>query len=276
MGAAPDTLAADTLAALRRSLVDLEQGFRPGASEFFALGLPVIDTALGGGLARAALHELHAATVDDAGAAVGFAAVLGLKAAAVQQAVPRSMVWVRRDGPAAAGQIYPPGLAELGLDPARLLLVRARDAVGVLRAGAEALRCPALGAVLIELWGEAPVLDLTASRRLSLAAARSGVTALLLRIAANGAGRAAPSAAMTRWAVRAVASVPLAANAPGLPAFAITLLRHRAGVPGQEWHVEWDRDRHCFRPAAPLPRPVAAVPADRSATLAAWPLRRAG
>ena len=263
MGAAPDTLAA-----LRRSLVDLERGFRPGASDPFPLGLAEIDEPLGGGLARGALHELHAAAMDDAGAVVGFAAVLGLKAAAG-----RMMVWARQDGlEATAGQIYPPGLAELGLDPDRLLLVRARDAAGVLRAGAEALRCGALGAVLIELWGEARVLDLTASRRLSLAAARSGVTALLLRVAAAPA----PSAAMTRWAVRALASVPLEANAPGLPAFAITLLRHRAGVPGQEWHVEWDRDRRRFRLPAPLSRPVAAVPAERAGTVVPWPLRRAG
>jgi protein ImuA len=266
MSAAPDTLAA-----LRRSLAELEQGFRPGASGSFSLDLAELDDPLGGGLARGALHDVHADAADRA-AATGFAVALALRAAAG-----RTLVWTRLDRLDTQARLYPPGLAELGLDPARLLLVRARDAQGVLRAGAEAARCSAVGTVLIELWGEARPLDLTASRRLSLAAARSGVTTLLLRIAA----RPAVSAAMTRWAVRSLPSAPLAANAPGLPAFAITLQRHRAGVPGREWHVEWDRDRCRFQTLAPLPGPVVAVPAGRAAGTAEpipmfVPWRRAG
>ena len=105
----------------------------------------------------------------------GFAALLALRAAAG-----KPIAWVRQDyADVEAGALHAPGLAELGLDPDRLILVRARNAADVLRAGAEAVRCPALGAVLMEPWGEPRVLDLTATRRLSLAAAGSGVTLLL-------------------------------------------------------------------------------------------------
>jgi protein ImuA len=148
--------------------------------------------------------------------------------------------------------------------------VRARDGEGVLRAGAEAARCAALSAVLIEPWGEPRPFDLTASRRLALAAEASGVPVLLLRVAAAEA----PSAARTRWQVRALASRALEANAPGAPAFALRLLRQRGGAAEREWRVEWDRDRHCFAErslfdrsartdhAAPLSRPLVPLSGD--------------
>jgi len=174
------------------------------------------------------------------------------------------------------GRVHPPGLVEIGLDPAALILVRARDASDALQAGLEAARCPAVGIVLLELWGETRALDLTASRRLSLAAQGSGATVLLTRVAAAPA----PSAAETRWRVRPAPSRALPANAPGFPAFAITLLRRRGGAAGGEWGVEWDRDGGCFRERpigreAALSRPVAALPPDRPAA-PAGDVRRAG
>jgi protein ImuA len=229
-------------------------------------GAPTLDGPLGGGLARAALHEVYAAGGADGAAATGFAAGVALRAAAGG----RQIAWIRQDFlDAEVGRLHPPGLAELGLDPGQVLLVRAKDVQGVLRAGLEATRCAVLGAVLIEPWGESRLLDLTASRRLSLAAKASG--------------------AATRWLVRSLPSRALEANAPGYPAFVATLLRHRRGVAGREWCLEWDRDRGCFqdRPvpdAAPVPRPVVPVPARRAAAaraVAATPalavgLRRAG
>jgi protein ImuA len=244
-----------SLSALRRSLVDLERGFQPAADRTFHPGLPGLEPAL----AKGALHEVHAARAEDAASAIAFTATL-----AMQAATTRTLAWVRGDRPhRSAGQLYPPGLAELGLDPARLLLVRPRDAVGVLRATLEAARCPAVGAVLAELWGEVKGFDLTASRRLSLAAVQSGVTVLLARIAA----RAIPTAAQTRWLVRSIPSVPLEANAPGMPGFGIVLQRHRGGAAEAAWHMEWDRDQQRFRTIPSLSRHLPAVPGDR-ATLA--------
>jgi len=255
----------DTLSGLRQALGIPTQEVGP---EPFGCGTPELDGPLGGGLARGALHEIYASAAADVAAASGFAAALALRAAGE-----RLIAWARQDFvDVETGQLYAPGLVELGLDPNRLILIRARDAAGVLRAGAEALRCPALGTVLIELWGEPNVIDLTATRRLALAAGRSGVTLFMIRTGA----RPMPSAAMTRWAVRARESAPLEANAPGSPAFVVTLLRHRAGLFTRTWHVEWDRDRRAFRDASPLSRPLASVPADRPAAADRKGFRRTG
>jgi hypothetical protein len=66
----------------------------------------------------------------------------------------------------------------------------------------------------------------------------------------------------------------LAAQAPGLPAFEITLLRHRGGMAGQTWILEWNLDTASFEARRPLtpreaavPGGVAALPANREGTL---------
>jgi protein ImuA len=296
MRSRPDPYA---LTDLRRHLAEASLRAVPAARDSaesgqVSFGAPALDGALGGGIARAALHEVYAPATADLVAATGFAVGLAIRAAG-----PRPILWVRQDVvDAETGRLHPPGLIELGLDPGRVLLVRARDAEGVLRAGSEAARCSALGAVLIEPWGEPRRLDLTASRRLSLAAEGSGATTLLLRAAVAPQ----PSAAATRWQVAALPSRALEANAPGDPAFSLKLLRHRGGLGEREWRVEWSRDRQSFedsdlrdrqaarghhdrddpdraRPdAAPLSRDVVSFPPNRPAA-AGGPhpdIRRAG
>ena len=258
-----------TLADLRLQLARLSR--RPAAQDaaLVGFGVTLLDAQLGGGIERAGLHELLADGVADQPAAVAVA--LGL---VVRAAGERPVLWVRQDAQGiAVGRPHPPGLAELGLDPARVLLVRAVDAVATLRAGADGARCAALGAVLIEPFGAPRQLDLTASRRLSLAAQAAGVFTLLLRTAPSPPSAATPSAAQTRWLVTSRPSRALQANAPGPPAFVLRLLRHRRGLGEQEWHVEWDCEQRAFRDApepsaarprvAPLFGTVVAFPADR-------------
>jgi protein ImuA len=247
------------LSALRRSLAALEPaGPFQGAAKL-SLGLPAIDEPLGGGLARAALHEFFAAEAPDATAAAGFAVALAVRAARDG----RKILWVRHElTNLEAGRIHAPGLADFGANPDDFILVRARNAALVFRAGAESLRCSALAAVIIEFWGEPSSLYLNATRRFSLEARRSGVSAFLLRAGA----KPRPSAAMTRWAVKAAPSTPFPTDVPGHPAFDLTLLRHRHGLPGRSWRVEWDRDQCSFRDPAPLPRTVASLPSNRPTT----------
>lgn len=234
-----------------------------------ATGHAGIDRALDGGLMRGRMHELLAAA-DDAGSGSGFAALLVRLVGGEALWLIEEAAWSR------AGALDPAGLAAVGLDPARLIVGRLPDAMAVLRAAVDGLRCPALGAVVIELAGDPRALDLTASRRLTLAAQAHGVTAILLRLG----GRAAPNAAQTRWQVAAAPSVPLAANAPGHPAWDLELLRQRGRPDGGCWRVEWNREqaRLCDWNAgdrAALPGAVAAVSADRPAG-AGTPLRQAG
>jgi protein ImuA len=247
----------DMLSQLKAKLAALEPAVSRQAGQRFGLGCEPVDAALGGGLTGGALHEVFAGKTADAGTAAGLVAVLAMLAAGG-----RPVVWVRqRLCEMEAGCLHAPGLAALGLDPGRLILVRARDAEGVLRAGGEALRCSALGAVVLEAWGEAGVLDFTATRRLALAAGRSGVTCLLMRLAAEPRA----SAAMTRWQVAAAPSRALAANAPGLPVLDVKLLRQRSGPAGASWRLEWNHGLRVFSEAAPLSGGVAALPSRRPA-----------
>ena len=216
------------------------------------MGAQNADSRLQGRFARAALHELFVATPDDVAAATGFALLLSLRAAQG-----RPLVWIRDDRSVREwGRVSAAGLVALGADPDSITLVVARDTRGVLQAGADSVNCAAIGSVVIEPWGRAPELGLTESRRLAFAAARSGVLMLALRVGTDPV----PSAAATRWRIAAAPSTALAANAPGQPAFDISLLRHRGGIAGFDARVEWDRDCRCFRDS-PLSRGVSAVPA---------------
>lgn len=257
---------------LRRRLAAIE-GQTPLPADLAATGHAGIDRALGGGLARGRLHELFALEQEDAASATGFAAMLA-------QRLGGSVVWLREErADHQGGGVFAAGLVETGLDPARLILGVLPDPLAVLKAASEAVRCPEVGVAVIELWRHTRLLDLTASRRLALAAEDSGVTVLLVRVAAEPV----PSAAQTRWAVRSAPSLPLAANAPGHPALHIELLRQRGRPAGGLWQLEWNRDEAVFRdrdsdrsqPA--LSGAVVSLPVGRPAHPDdVVPLRRAG
>lgn len=244
------------MAALRARVCAIE-GPKPVAGALFALGSVALDAQLGGGLPRGRLHELFAAEPDDRAALAGAALMVAMRAGE------GPLLWLRQDGGVRAGGcLYGPGLADLGLDPARLIEIVAPDEAALLRAAGDAVRCPQVGALLIEPWKAARGFDLTVSRRLAVAAEKSGVTVLLLRAEAEPA----PSAAYSRWRVRGIASTALEAGAPGHPAIEVELLRHRGGLAGLRARLEWNRDEHVFRDAAlsgavlPLPpgRPTGA------------------
>lgn len=233
----------DALSALRGKIARIERR-RPETPPALApLGVEALDARLGGGLARGRLHELFAAEPADTGSAAGFAAMLALITAPEGQ----PLVWLRQeDAERRGGRLHPPGLAEIGLDPARLLLVLLPDPVALLRAAADVVRCRPVGAAVIELWRQPRALDLTASRRLAVAAEDSGVTTLMLRTEAEPM----PSAAHSRWSIAAAPSVALEAEAPGHPALDVELLRQRGRPAGARFRLEWDRERGHFREPA--------------------------
>lgn len=213
------------------------------------------------GLEQAVLHEIIAVPGDSA-AATGFCTALALSAAGSAEPI----VWVQ-DAAARveAGSFYGTGLASLGLNPERITLVSPRNVMDALRIGIEAARSPAVGAVIIETMDKGQLIDLTATRRLTLASEKSRVTVFLLRVA----GVAGPSAAWTRWRVGPAAS----GAPPGIdgaqttagPQYDIALLRHRGGMGEMCWQVEWDSEKQAF--AQTLHRPV--VPPTVSGRLAA-------
>jgi protein ImuA len=226
-----------SIVALRRHIASLDRAPARQQRARTTTGHGPLDRALDGGMARACVHELFGAGEEE-GAATGFSLLL-----AHQSAGDAPLLWLRTQAAARAGGLaYGPGLAALGIDPARLLVGMMADDAMLLRAAVDALRCPAVGALVIELRGRAPLYDLTASRRLALAAEGSGVTAFLLRIGAEPV----PSAAETRWRVTAAPSTPVPGNGPGLTAFDLHLLRRRAGPDGLRWRLAWDNETGAF------------------------------
>jgi protein ImuA len=251
----------NTLAVLRGSIERLEahgEAYRP---ERMALGHADADATLQGGLAVGAMHEVFAEGRQSA-TATGFIAGLAGRVSAR-----RPLLWVRQDfTEIESGALSMSGLTELGLDPRCLVTVRAADVDTALRTAADALACDALGAVVLEVWGDARQLDLVASRKLTLAAQASGVTGLLLRVGAAPM----PSTAETRWIVRAAHSPPAApfmsaaaGGTWGAPVFDAQLVRNRHGPVGR-WIMEWKCDECLFSKPAAYPQPVAAAPAHRS------------
>ena len=254
----------DPLAKIRRNLASIAGGGKLSSGNRVATGHAAIDLALEGGLARGRVHELFAMESEDGPVATGVAAMLALRTVGPQAPI----FWLRTDeAERRGGSIHAPGLMELGGDPDALVLGRAPDTRALLKSAADAARCAGLQTLIVECWGKCPELDLTASRRLALAAEQSGITLFLLRLGAEPV----PSAVDTRWSVGAAPSRPLEANAPGPPMFELELLRRRAGPSGMRWRLEWDRDQINFREPAHVGA-VVSLPADRSAAAKPWRL----
>ncbi len=240
--------------ALRRAVRALEG--RPETLDettgLLPFGLAPIDRLLGGGLARAALHEVAASSEAAIAPATAFVLALAGRASA------RAVLWIAEETALRdSGAPYGPGLDEIGLAPERLIAVTVARAQDVLWAMEEALRCRAVGAVIGEWRGARGVSDV-AVRRLSLAANERGGLALLLRAAPSA--QATP--ADTRWIVGPAASTPTP-HGIGAPAFAVALVRNRRGVFGS-WMLEWNCADRRFQLASTHPQLVAASAADRS------------
>lgn len=216
----------------------------PGTISF---GIASVDAALGGGLARGALHEIAAPSEAHLAAATGF--VLGLAARGHAR-----VCWIAEDmALAESGAPYGPGLDQFNLAPERLLTVGVAHRRDLLWAMEEALRCRATAAVIGEL--RHCDIDAVAVRRLSLAAAESGALALLLR--AKPLSDA--STAATRWIVGAAVASP--AHGLGPPRLAAHLVRNRRGPVGS-WILEWSDIDERFV-LATHSQPVAAPALDR-------------
>ena len=234
------------LSRLRRAIAQTSEPLVDEAHSL-ALGVPEIDAALGGGLACAALHDLSATPVH-LGAAAGFALAL----AALSPEKTKQTLWIATDfGMRETGALYRPGLDLIGLDTARLLVARVARPVDALFAMEEALKCRALATVIAEINGD---IDLTATRRLSLAAREGGALGVLLRHKPSDA----PSAARTRWEVAGAPSVSDELGGLGRTAFRLSLLRNRRGPCGN-WTLTWDHHERVF---SALSVGMAAAPAD--------------
>jgi protein ImuA len=240
----------ETIASLKARVAGWQ---RREAPVWPAAGLgPDADGLACGDLVCGALHEFLPASPADFAATAGFvlaaaARVLRRRDGHVLWAVPG-----RRGG--RGGRLCPLGLAGFGIDPARVLHVEAPRPRDLLWSLEEALACGALAAVVGVLPEGDRAYDFTASRRLSMRAAQSGATALLV---GDGGSLDMATAALSRWSVAAAASPPAhytGQAVPGLgpPRWHARLLKSRKGAPGELWNLEWSHETLSFRLAAPL------------------------
>ena len=249
---AANDAAAPVAADLREKVRRLERAHsvQRAGQDAVPLGVPAIDALLpggfpNGGLLTGALHEIEAGSAPSGrvashdGAALGFAAHLLGRFGTMRAG---TLLWCRRPSGVFDAPPYAAALAAW-FDPARLLVVTVRRDEDLFWAMEEGLRCPGMAAIL----GETRAADLTAGRRLSLAAEKSGVPALLLRC------QPAPpqSVCTTRWRVASASS----RSTPGLadlgnPRWLIELKRNRFGAPAvtetPSWLLEWNDETHCL------------------------------
>jgi len=221
--------------ALREQVRRLERAHstqRAGRSAV-PLGLAEIDAVLpDGGLLTGALHEIEAGPTPSGRVAPHDGAALGFAATMLGRFTPGTILWCRQPSLGGDAIPYAPALAAW-FDPARLLMVTVRREEDLFWAMEEGLRTPGIAAVL----GETRAADPTAGRRLSLAAEKNGVPALLLR------PQPAPpqSVCTTRWRVASAPSY-------GAARWQIELRRNRFGTPSSEempsWLVEWNDETH--------------------------------
>ena len=211
----PSSVRSAALARLRDTLAGLTTRTAEGN---ISASIPVFadNSLIGAGLVRGALHEVCAASP---GSGVAFAAILLARCGG-------QVLWIATEQE--SNLVWPPGLIPFGLVSEKLILARAARWPEALWAMEEALRCPALGAAVL-MAGSGQGLDLTATRRLHLAAEAGGVFGLLLR----PDGAAGASAARTRWHI-----APLASDAA--PRWRLTLLRQRGGAPAGPWNVAFN------------------------------------
>lgn len=221
---------------------------------------------------RAGLSELLPARPPDAPGAAAFALALALRARAARGG--GALVWIIEDFSAGEfGLPYGRGLAAAGVDLSRFALIRARRPRETLWAMEEALRSEACASVVAESFLPARLYDLSASRRLLLAARRGGGLGLLL--AQGAAASRFSSAAELRLEIAAASSPPMRprpALSPAAPfLWRLRVMKARASLlseagetdPAQWRDLAFDPQRAVFRHAFPERFPAEAC--DRPA-----------
>lgn len=138
------------------------------------------------------------------------------------------------------GLPYGPGLLANGLAPEQLILARTKTHEDALWAIEEAVKSGAFSTVIAELSD----MDLTSSRRLSLAVQHHEARCLLLMRSET----APQTVAYSRWRVEAAKSVPDAPDTawPGPARLMAHLHKHRGGELPHDILLEWQHAHHRF------------------------------
>jgi protein ImuA len=203
---------------LRDRISKLEGGTARKAG-FLPFGVPEMDARIpGGGLAYGALHEVAgggSGTVDGAAAALFVAGIAARTKGKILWCLTRP-------------DLFFPAISQAGLHPDRVIFAESDREEDVLSAFEEGLSFGGLGAVVSELVR----LPMNASRRLQLAAERTGTMGIALRRwrrqnEASDFGQ--PTTSTTRWRISVLPSEPLPVAGIGRPRWLAELMRVKAG-----------------------------------------------
>lgn len=216
----PDRPSAEQLASLR---ANLSRSCATGGPAL-AFGITQIDDQLvDHGLDGTGLHEFAAATasLNDDAATTLFAAGIAARFASNGG---RTVLWAL-----SKFDLYAPGLEQVGLGPNRILYAQGSKDAQVLAMAEDGLRDGSLACVIAEV----KAADMTATRRLQLAASDGKTPMLLYR--RHRTRERCPlntlSAAMTRWRIGCAESSRLPHPGVGRPRWSVELVRQRAGNP---------------------------------------------
>jgi protein ImuA len=172
-----------------------------------------------------AVHEFIYQELEDAAATRGF--LSGLLASITGS--DGIGIWISNQR-----KLFPPALKSFGVAPDRFLFIdlhKERDLQWVME---EALKCPALTAVVAEM----NEISFKASRRLQLAVEQSKVTGFILHFNTKQLNT---TACVSRWRVKSLPSEAID-ELPGIgfPKWHVELLRIRNGRPGA-WDIQWKK-----------------------------------
>ncbi|GAA4124180.1 ImuA family protein [Aminobacter aganoensis] len=242
-------------------------GIASARDVFLPTGVEGLDEALGGGLPKAALTEIHGTETRNAGAAAGLALCLVSRMLKERSRPQDLLLWV---GTAEifreAGLPYAPGLDRFfGIPAASLLFAEAPKPADVLWIAEEAARIEEIAAIVVELRGNPRNVDLTATRRLHRRAQDSGRPVFLLRQSAEPEPTAAPVrlvAAPAPASLRHTLAGPLSGSI-GPPAISVEIGKSRTALPGK-FILEWNPDARTLEERRHSPEDrVAVVSASR-------------
>jgi protein ImuA len=218
----------------------------------WSLGAPGLDARLGpAGLTPSGVHEIKPAGAASGAcaAALGFAwrlalrRLLALPAGEAADVAPVLWCWPGHLK-ARCGGLYGPGLASIGFDPARLVIVETRTPADCLWSLEESLKAaaPALVVGVLDEVGPTP------ARRLALAAASFATPCLLV----TGARAGATHGTASRWRIAPAPGGrhPFDVRAPGAGRVRVDLERVRPapprGVEDTSFVLEWSDEAHRF------------------------------
>lgn len=204
--------------ALRNHIAQLDSTVSRKAG-VLPFGVTEIDARLpGGGLAYGALHEFSG---GGTGALDGAAAALF--AAGIAARSKGKVLWCLTKP-----DLFFPAISQVGLHPDRVIFCEAGKDEDALMAMEEGLSFGGLGAVVCEL----AKLPMTASRRLQLAAEKTGVMGLIVRRwrkQSDAMEFGNPTASRTRWRISVLPSEALPVAGVGRARWLAELTRVKAG-----------------------------------------------